>query len=111
MEYSYDEFQFPLTKEQLKTLASEASVRQRNKKIETCVKHICSSVCNQAVSVNIMTQNPTQRQICFRHLQRLGFNFHDKSFTNEVLKKVKEHFPDMRVEIDPMNTYIFIDWS
>lgn len=29
----------------------------------------------------------------------------------EILRKVQERFPDTTIVLDPMNTYIYIDWS
>jgi len=29
----------------------------------------------------------------------------------EILQKVQKRFPDISIVLDPMNTYIYIDWS
>lgn len=104
--------QFPITRERLqnyrKNEAAEAYAKER---INKAVSEICHQVENIA---------KTGRDQKFTYtLTRTNLTAQDLSadfgtvrpVLDDVLSKLRELFPDSTIQVDPLKTYILIDWS
>ena len=97
------------TKERMKNYQVEFTVEQRSKTIETAVNYIKSQVLSKLPSSPYQAIGEQNIQILTKFVYKMsGCN---EEHLDEILKKVCEIFPDSKVMMDPMKSYIFIDWS
>jgi hypothetical protein len=97
------------TKERMKNYHIEFTAEQRLKTIETAVNYIKSQVLSKLPSSPYQAIGEQNVQILTKFVYKMsGCN---EEHLDEILKKVCEIFPDSKVMMDPMKSYIFIDWS
>ena len=103
--------------EQSKTVSSDIFTKERMKtyymeKNSETIKLAVNYIKDQVISK--LPQTPyntygTNIQILTKFVYKVsGCN---EEHLDEILKKVYEIFPDSKVMMDPMKSYIFIDWS
>jgi len=111
--------EFPISRERLQNYkANEADSVGIKQGISKEMKQICKDV-----EIIVLTTN--ERKYVYRNVayikrmhieskMRIGGNMAlDKAFNclNELLEAIKNTFPDCIITIDPLETYIIIDWS
>ena len=97
------------TKERMKNYHIEFTAEQRSKTIETAVNYIKAQVLSKLPSSPYQAIGEQNIQILTKFVYKMsGCN---EEHLETILKKVCEIFPDSKVMMDPMKSYIFIDWS
>jgi hypothetical protein len=111
--------EFPITKDRLKNFRqNELPAIMKKKYVDACVKDICDEVFNKTNTdekkcivqlsqlyrrYSKFTQYPNQ------YGQIVEMNRND--WLPTILTTLQERFIDSKVVVDPLNTYILIDWS
>jgi len=124
--------EFPISRERLQNYkAKEAEAVERKKRISVEIKTICRDVEIKVLStnehryvyrLNDNTRNaPLQPMNSQMYLLNNGllqpmspqmyFSNQKVLFVKELLEAIKNTFPDCTITIDPLETYIIIDWS
>lgn len=119
----------PFTCEQLRNIRQVAIDHEFNTYTDSIVDNIKNDILDKAIGdvsdphqLIYKSQDslpPTQYSVLIRDLQpvkgkrfKLWHLFTDKkSIVQAVLTKLKVVFPDMKIMIDPLHTYILLDWS
>ena len=116
--------EFPITRARLQNIHSERQQRIKTKYIDDVVEGITEKIIESAdrgggVSTFVVhNENPNTLQIMLNN--PTYFRRQDRSLMPscgvrecipEILRKIQERFPDTTMSLDPMNTYIYIDWS
>jgi hypothetical protein len=116
----------PFTCEQLRNIRSVAIDHEfnvyTNSIVETIKQRILDkaigdvSAPGQVISKRYDSLPPTQYSVPIGNLSGYGRSnmvnlFNKKVIVDTVLAKLKTVFPDMKIIIDPLNTYILFDWS
>jgi hypothetical protein len=101
--------EFPITRQRLKHYkkreAVAAEVRQR---VAEEIKKICNAVENK-----VLTTNDERYIYEIGRYVKYGFNQPSTAAVclKELLTAIVTMFPDSSVVVDPLETYILIDWS
>lgn len=103
--------EFPITKERLQNFRqNELPAIMKKSYIDACVKGICDEVYN-----NIITTDEkkfiVQLSLLSRRYYKSPYQPNIKDCLPDILTTLQERFIDSKVVVDPLNTYILIDWS
>jgi hypothetical protein len=117
--------EFPITRVRLQNIHSERQQLIKTKYIDDVVEAITEMIIANAdrgggVSTFIghndakpntfqIMLNTLSSRIPHRNLNLLKCGV--QACIPGILRKVQERFPDTTIVLDPMNTYIYIDWS
>ena len=96
---------FPITRE---TLQAFDPIKEREDKIITdCLDSLCKNF-EQSICMNYLNKKFIYNNISY--LQRTNEINSEKRFPR-FIDKLKEIFIGCNIILDPLNTYIIIDWS
>lgn len=106
--------QFPITRERLQNYAKDEAMNVAVAlKVDEITKRICHGV--EVIATNNREKSYTHpiRDVSVTVSTRGIWGRADVSrpILNEVLEKLHELFPDCTIQVDPLKTYILIDWS
>lgn len=105
--------EFPITKERLQNYRTHEAVAVETKqRVAKELQTICKEVETKVITT-------TERKYIYRipsHVIRPSFRQtpmlpQPKNILEELLTSIKNTFPDSTITIDPLQTYIIIDWS
>jgi hypothetical protein len=115
---------FPITKQRLQNFHQEWLVLERtnyiNKVVEEITKQVLAKAKNYSMSSPMLQPGggvETYRRLVYQpipamqNLHEHPANTHSLLCIPGILEKLKERFPDCRIDIDPLRTYIIVDWS
>jgi hypothetical protein len=112
--------EFPITKERLKNFRqNELHAILKKKYVDACVKDICDEVYNVIANTDnkkciVQMSLLSGRYSKFAHYHGQHGNLVQLNRNNwlpDILTALQERFIDSKVVVDPLNTYILIDWS
>jgi very-short-patch-repair endonuclease len=110
--------EFPITRARLQNIHSERQQLIKTKYIDYVLEGITKKIIESADRGTHGLMKPTTLQIMLNDSTTLFTRSHNDMpscgrhvFIPEILRKVQERFPDTTISLDPMNTYIYIDWS
>ena len=108
--------EYPITRAELQNILPKYERAQMieerakiNANIEEIVEHLSTQIIHFA-------RSPAKRTRQF-WIRDLNHNLKHRittpilSYLDEILAKMTERFPDTTFTLDPMQTYIFVDWS
>ena len=108
--------EFPITRERLKNYrANEAVSVETKQRVLKEVQEICRDV-----ERTVLTTDDSKYVYRISHEVKGGYlrpgnspisRVQSVGILNEVLAAIKNTFPDSMVVVDPLETYILIDWS
>ena len=108
--------QFPITRDRLQNYGNEEAMNVAVAlKVEQTVKKICHGV--EVVATNNREKFYTYRLVDETNLIPnigggiMARRYPPRPILNEVVVKLHELFPDCTIQVDPLKTYILIDWS
>jgi len=124
--------EFPISRERLQNYrANEADAAERKKRISEEIKIICRDVENKVLRTNerkyVYRLNDNTRNAPLQPMNspmyllnngllqsmspQMYFSNQKVLFVKELLEAIKNTFPDCTITMDPLETYIIIDWS
>jgi hypothetical protein len=107
--------EFPITRERLQNFSVEYKELTITKLISLVVEDLTNRIINTAGMNN--THGP---QICVlkvmirelsQHISHVRGIYNLLDYMPRVISKLQERFPDIQIMLDPMKTYLYIDWS
>lgn len=107
--------EFPITRERLRNYKKNEACQVKNRRrVDTVIKEICNHV--EIVATNgkdrtykVDINQPRRDATIMGYIdQTLGML---PSVLDDILLKLYELFPDCKIQVDPLKTYILIDWS
>jgi hypothetical protein len=105
--------EFPITRERLQNFQAEYKHFQNEKIISKIVESLTHKIFEMAGRQNVM--NPTRMlQVMIREFgdQKYGMLFGMLTdYIPQIISKLQERFPGTTITLDPMKTYLYIDWS
>ncbi len=110
---------FPYTKERLHDLHSEhLEVESVNYVIEIA-DHISQQIINKAIATSKKMSGvmfPEQRQLVFHFKHVLGQSRRllldsRESYIPQIISLLEQRFPDSVITIDPLRTYVVVNWG
>lgn len=119
----------PFTCEQLRSIRQVAIDHEFNMHTNSIVENIKQQILNKAIGDVSDPRRPnmdychdrlpsTQYSVSLVELapirgygSRMAHLFDRRSVIDTVIAKLKNVFPDMKIVIDPLRTYILFDWS
>jgi hypothetical protein len=113
--YTPIKMEFPITRERLQHFQAEYKEIQNEKFISNVVDGLTHKIFEIAGQQNGM--NPTTMlQVMIRELgdqRKYGRMFFGllTDYIPQIMNKLQERFPDTTITMDPMKTYLYIDWS
>jgi len=93
--------EFPITRERLQNYISSGEALRAEKKQR--VSEVMKTICKEVEKLCLTTK--TQLYIYKVSMQN------QKDILDDILKAIKDFFPGCGVGIDPLKTYIAINWS
>lgn len=94
---------YPITRERLQNYGVEARREEEAKRLSAAVEYV--SECILASAARKGAHDEKRLQIWTKHIRVAEDDY------TKVIAFVKERFPDTDIQIDPMKTYILVDWS
>ena len=128
----YTKMNGPFTCEQLRTIRQSAIEHEFVLYTNSIVDNIKQAILDKAIgdvsdprqAIGVPHKNsqdrlpPTQYSVQIGNLQpvrgypiRMIHLFNRKAVVDTVLTKLRDVFPDMKIMVDPLNTYILFDWA
>ena len=112
--YNPIKMDFPITRERLQNFQAEYKQFQNEKFISNVVESLTHKIFEIAGRQNCM--NPTRMlQVMIRELndqRNYGIMFGVLTdYIPQIMNKLQERFPGITITLDPMKTYLYIDWS
>jgi len=110
--------EFPITRERLQNYkANEADYAQVKQNLSKEMKEICRDVEKTVLTTN--ARKYVYKNVGIVKYMRIqskmsiggGEPYRLYNCLNELLEAIKTTFPDCTITIDPLETYIIIDWS
>ena len=106
--------EFPITRERLQNFQEEYKEFQNEKFISKVVESVTYKIFEMAGLQNGI--NPTRMlQVMIRQLNdQKNYGMLFGLFTDyipQIINKLQERFPGTTITLDPMKTYLYIDWS
>ena len=106
--------EFPITRERLQNFQAEYKQFQNEKIISKIVESLTHKIFEMAGRQNVM--NPTRMlQVMIREFgdqKNYGMLFGSLTdYIPHIISKLQERFPGTTITMDPMKTYLYIDWS
>lgn len=111
---------FPITKERLHQLNKEHIQSEVTNYIKEVADYMSQSIINRAIN----TSKPCYSGADITKLRQLVFKFRDvlgqsrrfleepkESYIPQILAELRTRFPDSTITVDPLNTYVIVDWS
>ena len=108
--------EFPISRERLQNYrANEAVSVETKQRVLNVIQNICKDV-----ERTVLTTNDTKYVYRISHEVKGGFLrpgnspvslVHGVGIIKELLVAIKQAFPDCNIILDPLETYIVIDWS
>ena len=102
--------EFPITRERLQTYrANEAAANYTKQRVLKELNNICKNVELKAIG--------NERKYIYEIRNNIKCQYNSNSsppdvpILKELLEAIKISFPDCSILIDPLETYIIIDWS
>ncbi len=114
---------FPYKKERLHNLYEEHYAKEGELYVKEIADHISQQVINRAIGTSNRTQDgvmysisPDQRQLVIHFRNVLGISRRDtrktkESFIPKIIDTIKGRFPDSVITVDPLTTYVIINWA
>ncbi len=113
---------FPYTKERLHDLHSEHLETERMNYVKDVADYISQQIINKAIATNKKTDGviyvvpPEQRQLVFHFKHLLGqsrrlLQDSRESYIPQIIKEIQERFPDSEIIVDPLKTYVIVNWA
>jgi 3-deoxy-D-manno-octulosonic-acid transferase len=111
---------FPITRKSLQEFdfvkdQEELKEKQIQKRLEETIEQLCEEFKRS------MSSNSKEKKFVWRKLQTIrlfrlegvvsGTHLSTDEYISEFIKKLKEVFIDCDIIIDPLKTYLIIDWS
>lgn len=81
---------------------------------ERIAKQSLEHICNQVIQTAVMYPERKKLQVWTKHaIQSRGsiVTVSQPTLLNLILSGLQERFPDSNVQMDPLQTYILVDWS
>jgi len=105
--------EFPISRSRLQNFHSEYNRMQTEKYIEAVVESLTQRIMEKAGKTSIMSTNTSSLQIMLRELNFRGYESCGRILSHiaEIISKFQSRFPDTTISLDPMKTYMYIDWS
>lgn len=113
--------EFPITRKRLQTITQEVEKDAIDKRITQLVEGYKREIISQAYTDSLYTPsvwNQPPRDM-FRKLklniseyaQVQNRNISMKEYFPEIISKLQTLFPDVSFQVDPLKTYLLVDWS
>ena len=113
---------FPYTKERLHDLHSEHLEAEIVNYVTEIADHISQQIINKAIATSKKTSGvivsgiPPQRQLVFHFKHILGQSRRfltgpRETYIPQIISLLKQRFPDSVITIDPLRTYVIVNWS
>ncbi len=113
---------FPYTKERLHDLHSEHLETERVNYVIEIADHISQQIINKAIATSKKTNGvmyvvpPEQRQLVFHFKHILGLSRRllansRESYIPQIISLLEQRFPDSVITIDPLKTYVIVNWG
>jgi hypothetical protein len=107
--------QFPITRERLQNYRKNEAVEAENRRrVDVMIKDICYHV---EVVATRGKERTYKVDLNYRRqdVNIMGYTDQDLGMMppvlDVILSKLHELFPDSTIQVDPLKTYILIDWS
>ncbi len=114
---------FPYTKSRLQDLHAEYYMKEEEAFIADVSDHISQLVISKAISTSkriqtgvIITNLSEKRHITvyFKNVLRVSnraLEMPRESYIPRIISTIEERFPDCVISVDPLKTYIIINWG
>ena len=103
--------QFPITRQRLQNYRNdEAAEAYAKERINKAVSEICHQVESIAKTGRHQKFTYTLRNNLTAEYMSVDFG-NIRPVLDDVLSKLRELFPDSTIQVDPLKTYILVDWS
>ncbi len=113
---------FPYTKERLHDLHSEHLETERMNYVKDVADYISQQIINKAIATSKKTDgviyvvSPEQRQSVFHFKHVLGQSRRllldsRESYIPQIISLLEQRFPDSVITIDPLRTYVIVNWG
>ena len=108
--------EFPISRERLQNYrANEAVSTETKQRVSKEIQKICNDIEKKVLTTD-------ERKYIYRIAEVVKYGelmpmnsqvslFHPMGFLKELLVAIKQAFPDSNIVLDPLETYIVIDWS
>ena len=104
--------EFPITKERLRNYRmQEAFLTEVKLRVETRTNEICKNVENVVLHSNEQKYRHNIRDSDKNGFTRPFPQIPSGGIMKELIRNLKTKFPDSKIVVDPLETYILIDWS
>ena len=108
--------EFPITRERLQNFSVEYKELTITKLISLVVEDLTNRIINTAGMNNTHGPQICGLKIMIRELSQhirhgRGIIYDILVYMPQVISKLQERFPDIQIMLDPMKTYLYIDWS
>ena len=110
--------EFPITKNRLQNITDELNRLSIEKYISEIIEYLTNKIIKEAsrqtmlknlhIPINSIQVVPPELIINYNQNRRRPIIL---EHIPEILNKLQYRFPDTNICLDPMKTYIFIDWS
>lgn len=101
--------EFPITRERLQNFQAEYKEFQNEKFISNVVESLTYKIFEMAGRQNRMLQVMIRELNNQRNYGMLFGLLTD--YIPQIMNKLQERFPGTTITMDPMKTYLYIDWS
>jgi hypothetical protein len=102
--------EFPISRERLRNIREEYYADQQKKYIDECAEYVVQNIIQTALS-NKLTVQIWMKHIIGHSRRQLLPTTQRESLLPLILQKLQERFPDTSFIIDPMKTYMLVEWS
>ncbi len=113
---------FPYTKDRLHNLHDEHYKDEANLYVKEIVDYISQQIINKAIVTSkktigvIYLVSPEQRQLVFhfKNILRLSSRHLElprESYIPQIISELGKRFPDSLINVDPLSTYVIVNWA
>ena len=108
--------EFPITRERLQKYRKDEFLRvETEQRVKEVAQIICKGVENAVLNTNdtkyVFNIRIPVIQGILRHSGSLHTHRQQENILTSIMEKLNELFPDCTIQVDPLQTYILIDWS
>ena len=109
--------EFPITRERLQQYRKNEAISNHTKEhVQKEVQQICKDIeliCLRGTNTQYIYKISNQIKGGYLYPSNAGNGLSGiyPGILNELLEKIRYLFPDSRIQMDPLETYILIDWS
>lgn len=113
MSNDYPNIVFPITRKRLQNMPEEYNKKCMKKYIDNTIENISMKIIDSA------SRNIRKLKLMMREIYPLGpipgciqkNTYKRENYLPEILNELHSRFPDTKIIMDPMETYIMFDWS